>query len=94
MPHLVWSRLLFFLTLLGAVFTLASWLGVRGRLILLVLVGLVAVQAAPVFLIHAWNAARHRRRILESIESIGGRITARLAADPTSSWRSICPGPM
>ena len=53
-----------------------------GRLIFLVLLGLFALQAAPVYLVYVFSQAHHRRRILESIEAVGGRITARLAADP------------
>ena len=54
----------------------------RGRLIFLVLTGLFALQAAPVYLVYVLSQAHHRRRILESIQAVGGRITARLAADP------------
>jgi hypothetical protein len=44
--------------------------------------GVIAIQAVPVYLLFACVLARHRRRLLASIESQGGRITARLAADP------------
>ncbi len=82
MPNSTCSRVLVFLTLLGALLTFASWLGRADRLVLFLIVGFFAVQAVPVYLIYSISQARHRRRVLESIEIIGGRITARLAADP------------
>ncbi len=82
MPTSVWSRLIFFLTVLGAVCTVASWFGPAGRLILLVLMGMFALQAAPVYAVYVLSRTHHRRRVLESIAAAGGRITARLGSDP------------
>ena len=82
MPGSIWSRLIVLLTLLGALLTLASWLDRGARLVLFVIIALLAVQALPVYLIHLASLAWHRRRALESVASIGGRVTARLAAEP------------
>lgn len=80
----IWSRLIVLLTLLGALLTLASWLDRQARLVLFVIIGLLIVQALPVYLVHLASLAWHRRRALESIACIGGRVTARLAAEPDS----------
>jgi hypothetical protein len=82
MSRSAWSRVLVFLTLLGALFTLASWLGAPARLVLFLIVAFFVVQAIPVYLILLVSLAYHRRRALESIERLGGRIASRLAADP------------
>src|SRR5688572_10814525 len=82
MPISVWSRVAVFLAGLGALLTLLSWLRRPVRLALLVVAGVIAVQAVPVYLLYLCSLARHRKRVLGSIEASGGRIAARLAADP------------
>ncbi len=82
MPDSIWSRVLVCLTLLGALLTFASWLNRPARLLLLVVAVVIAIQAVPVYLLYLCGLARHRKRALGSIEVAGGRITARLAADP------------
>jgi hypothetical protein len=82
MPISVWSRFIVFLTGLGALLTLLSWLRRPVRLALVVVLGVMAVQAFPVYLLYLCSLARHRKRALGSLESNGGRIAARLAADP------------
>jgi hypothetical protein len=49
---------------------------------MLVVLAVIAVQAVPVYLLYLCGLARHRRNVLGSIEASGGRIAARLAADP------------
>lgn len=78
----VWSRVVVLLTGLGALLTLLSWLRRPARLALLLVMGVIAIQAVPVYLLSLCALARHRRRLLHSIEANGGRIAARLAADP------------
>jgi hypothetical protein len=82
MPISVWSRFVVLLTGLGALLTLLSRLRRPVRLALLVVLGVVAVQSIPVYLIYLCSLARHRKRVLASIEANGGHIAARLAADP------------
>lgn len=82
MPDSVWSRVLAFLTVLGAAVTILSWLRPPARLALCVVLGAIAIQSVPVYWLYLCSVARHRRRLLASIESQGGRIAARLAADP------------
>lgn len=82
MKHTFWSKLLFALTMLGALLTFAGWLGRQGRGILLALAAGLFVQAVPVYLIWVFARSQNRRRALKGIAASGGRITARLAANP------------
>lgn len=82
MKRSFWSKFLFALTFLGILLTVAGWMGQPGRGILLALVAGLLVQAVPVYLISVFVLARNRRRALAGVAALGGRITARLAADP------------
>lgn len=82
MKRSFWSNLLFALTFLGVLLTFANWLGRPGQAILFALTAGLLIQAVPVYLISTCSRSRSRHRLLKGIEASGGRITARLAADP------------
>ncbi|WP_166825372.1 leucine-rich repeat domain-containing protein [Thalassoroseus pseudoceratinae] len=71
------------LTILGLVLSLSSFLGEELRILLLCVGLALMLQAIPVWLMGQYLGRRRRRRALEFVERIGGRIVTRLAADPS-----------
>ncbi len=70
------------LTIIGILLSLSSLLGQQMKILLLCVGVALMLQAIPVWLIGQYLGRVRRRRALEFVEQIGGKIGVRLAADP------------
>jgi hypothetical protein len=77
--HAVWT---WALAVIGLAVSLSSLLSDTLRVFLLCLGAALLVQAVPVWLVGHVVARQRRQAALELLDRVGGRVAARLAADP------------